>query len=101
MKPNIHPSQKQVLAKCVCNNEFYFYSSIEAEVINVEVCHKCHPCATGKQQVVAVAGRVESFNNRFNNFRDKNLKETSIVTTANKPSKSTTKVTKKVRKDNS
>lgn len=88
MKPNIHPLQKQVLAQCVCNNEFYFYSSIESEVIHVEVCNKCHPCATGKQQVVTIAGRVESFNNRFSNFRNKNLKvsnsETAVVNKSSK-----------------
>lgn len=85
MKPNIHPVQHQVLAQCVCNNEFYFYSSLESKVMHVEVCNKCHPFFTGKQQVVTTAGRVDSFNNKFNNFRDKNIKaiqakaETSVA----------------------
>jgi large subunit ribosomal protein L31 len=74
MKPNIHPVQNQVLAKCICGNEFYFDSALDSEVIHLEVCNKCHPFFTGKQQVVKVAGRVENFASKFANFKDKQRK---------------------------
>ena len=98
MKPDIHPMQHKVLAQCVCNNEFYFYTSLDAKVIHVEVCNKCHPFFTGKQQVVTTAGRVDSFNSKFNNFRDKSIKSIQAKkaeTTVDKAKKAKKPQTKK------
>lgn len=93
MKPNIHPQQNKVLAQCVCSNEFYFYSALDAKVIHVEVCNKCHPFYTGKQQIITTTGRVDNFNSKFTNFQDK--KRNSSI--KSEPTK-TTKV-KKISKD--
>lgn len=79
MKPNIHPQKHKVLAQCVCTNEFYFYSALDTKVIHVEVCNKCHPFYTGKQQVVATTGRVDNFNSKFTNFQDKKRKAAAVV----------------------
>ena len=77
------------------NNEFYFYSSLEAKVTHVEVCNKCHRFFTGKQQVVTTAGRVDSFNSKFNNFRNKTIKDVEL----NKSATIVTPKVKKTRKD--
>ena len=74
MKPNIHPAQNQVLAKCICGNEFNFNSALDSQVVHIEVCNQCHPFFTGKQQVVKVAGRVENFASKFSNFKEKQRK---------------------------
>jgi large subunit ribosomal protein L31 len=79
MKPNIHPQKHKVLAQCVCTNEFYFYSALDTKVIHVEVCNKCHPFYTGKQQVVSTTGRVDNFNSKFTNFQDKKRKAAVAV----------------------
>jgi large subunit ribosomal protein L31 len=34
--------------------------------IKVEICSKCHPFFTGKQNLVDTAGRIEKFKNRYN-----------------------------------
>jgi large subunit ribosomal protein L31 len=65
MKPNIHPSYNQVLAKCVCGHEFHFYSSVDVKSMNIEVCNQCHPFYTGTQKTATVTGRVDSFNRKF------------------------------------
>lgn len=70
MKANIHPQQHKVLAKCICTNEFYFDSALAVEVMHIEVCGKCHPFYTGKQQVITTTGRAESFNSKFTKFQD-------------------------------
>lgn len=89
MKSNIHPQKHKVLAQCVCTNEFYFYSALDTKIIHVEVCNKCHPFYTGKQQVVATTGRVDNFNSKFTNFQDKKRKAAVAV-----ESKATAKVKK-------
>ncbi len=88
MKPNVHPNYNQVLAKCVCGHEFYFYSTLDSKYINVEVCNECHPFYTGTQKTAAVTGRVDSFNRKFQN-RQKAQPE--ISSTTKKPIKSTKK----------
>lgn len=65
MKANIHPKQQQVLAKCVCGNEFYFESALDSAVVNLEVCNKCHPFYTKTQKTAAITGRVDSFLRKF------------------------------------
>lgn len=74
MKSDIHPLQKPVLAKCVCNNEFYFYSSMESDIINIELCNKCH--RNDKHRVANTARGIEKFNARYEEFRDKIVKST-------------------------
>lgn len=94
MKPNIHPQQNKVLAQCVCTNEFYFDSVLDTKIIHIEVCDKCHPFYTGKQQVIATTGRVDNFNNKFTNFQDKKRKSLIQPESTIKKTK-TAKATKK------
>ena len=64
MKNNIHPkyySNTQV--RCACGNVFTVGSA--KEVIEVEVCSKCHPFYTGKDKIVDKMGRVEKFRKRL------------------------------------
>lgn len=60
MKASVHPqynSQAQVI--CVCGNRFTVGST--KEVINIELCNKCHPFYTGEQKFVDSASRIQKF----------------------------------------
>ena len=35
------------------------------DVINVEVCDKCHPFYTGKQNLTGKKGQVDKFNKKY------------------------------------
>lgn len=87
MKSNIHPPMHKVLVQCVCSNEFSFNSALDSKVIHLEVCNKCHPFYTGKQQVIATTGRVDNFNSKFTNFQDKKKKTATIATIKSTSSK--------------
>ena len=65
MKENIQPNYHDVTFKCSCGNEFVGASTVEADVVKVEVCSKCHPFFTGKQKLVDTGGRVDKFNKRY------------------------------------
>ena len=70
MKKGIHP--RYVLAKVVCGTcgNTFMTGSTRPE-LHVEVCSKCHPFFTGKQQIVDTAGRVERFTRRYQKTADK------------------------------
>jgi large subunit ribosomal protein L31 len=99
MKPNLHPPRYQVLAQCVCANQFYFYSALDTKTINVEVCNKCHPFYTKKQQVVSASGRAEHFNSKFSSFQDKKRQSapSASVASTGKATKPINKVVKTVK----
>lgn len=60
MKAEIHPTYfPEAKVTCACGNEFTVGSTVEE--IRVELCSKCHPFYTGKQNLVDTAGRVERF----------------------------------------
>ena len=63
MKAGIHPEYKEITVKCACGEEFVTRSTKDS--IRVEICSKCHPYFTGKQQLVDAGGRVDRFNKRF------------------------------------
>lgn len=65
MKPEIHPQYKKVKVICSCGNTFETSSTAGKDVLNIEICAKCHPFYTGKQKVKDTAGRVEKFQNRY------------------------------------
>jgi large subunit ribosomal protein L31 len=48
---------------CACGNTFQTGST--KPELHVEVCSKCHPFFTGKQQILDTAGRVERFTRRY------------------------------------
>ncbi len=63
MKANIHPETKETTVTCACGTTFTAKST--KEVINVEVCSKCHPAYDGNQKVTAKkAGNIEKFNRK-------------------------------------
>ncbi len=60
MKAKIHPnfySEAKVI--CSCGNSFTTGST--KQLINVEVCHRCHPLYTGEQRYIDTRGKVEEF----------------------------------------
>jgi len=79
MKSNIHPNCKSILAKCVCGHDFHFHSALDAESMNIEVCNGCHPFYTGTQKTTNITGRVESFNNRYQNNRQQAIAKTTTT----------------------
>jgi large subunit ribosomal protein L31 len=71
MKADIHPAYHPITVKCSCGYEFVTGSSLQDDVLSVEVCSHCHPFFTGKQKVIDTAGKVESFKRKFSNLGQK------------------------------
>ena len=63
MKKNIHPEYVEATVTCACGNTFTTMST--KDKINVEVCSKCHPVYTGKQNLTSKKGQVEKFNKKY------------------------------------
>lgn len=64
MKEGIHPKYyPNAVVKCACGNTFTTGST--SPELRVEICSKCHPFFTGRQNIVDTAGRVEKFRKRF------------------------------------
>ncbi len=63
MKKNIHPTYyPKSKVTCACGNTFTVGSAVPE--IKVEICGKCHPFYTGREQLIDTAGRVEKFKAR-------------------------------------
>ena len=64
MKDKIHPKYfDKAKVQCACGNVFEVGST--KELIETEVCSKCHPFYTGKEKIIDTAGRVEKFKQRM------------------------------------
>ena len=63
MKEKIHPKFVQAKVVCACGNTYTVGST--KPVLKVEICSKCHPFYTGKDQLLDTAGQVERFKKRF------------------------------------
>ena len=63
MKEGIHPKYETVTIRCACGAEVVTKST--AGDMRVEICSKCHPFFTGKQNFVDAGGRVEKFKKRL------------------------------------
>ena len=63
MKQGIHPEYNVVTVKCACGAE-YTTRSTKSDV-KVEICSKCHPFFTGKQNFVDAGGRVDKVKKRL------------------------------------
>lgn len=64
MKKNIHPKYyPNARVQCACGNTFTVGST--KELIEVEICSKCHPFYTGKEKLLDTMGRVERFRKRL------------------------------------
>ena len=75
MKKGIHPKYVECTIVCACGNTVHTRSS--KENIHVEICSQCHPFYTGKQKLVDSAGRVERFQKRY--AEEKNKKAAKVV----------------------
>lgn len=63
MKKDIHPQYyKEAKVSCACGNKFTVGAT--REKIEIEICNKCHPFYTGKQQLIDTAKRAEKFSAR-------------------------------------
>ncbi len=63
-KKDIHPKYyPKARVICACGNTFTVGST--KELIEVEICSKCHPFYTGKEKIVDTMGRVERFKKRL------------------------------------
>jgi large subunit ribosomal protein L31 len=65
MKADIHPKYRDIKVVCSCGNTFATSSTVNKEVLNIEICSNCHPFYTGKQKVMDTAGRVEKFQKKY------------------------------------
>jgi len=63
MKKDIHPQYyPNAKAHCACGARFTLGST--KPEIKVEICSKCHPFYTGREELIDTAGRVEKFKAR-------------------------------------
>ncbi len=63
MKKDIHPKYfEKAKVTCACGNSFTVGSTVPE--IAVEICSKCHPFYTGREQLIDTAVRVEKFKAR-------------------------------------
>ncbi|MBU4348631.1 50S ribosomal protein L31 [Patescibacteria group bacterium] len=63
MKKDIHPEfYKNAKIKCACGTVFEIGSTVEK--LETEICSKCHPFFTGKENLIDTAGKVEKFRAR-------------------------------------
>ena len=63
MRKGIHPEYKTGKVRCACGNEFEIRMTVES--LSVEICSKCHPFFTGKQNLVDTAGRIEKYMRKY------------------------------------
>ena len=64
MKKDIHPQYyENARVQCACGNTFTVGST--KELIEVEICSKCHPFYTGKEKTVDAVGQVQKFRKRL------------------------------------
>lgn len=60
MKKNIHPTYyTDAKVICACGNTWTTGST--RQVIQTDVCYKCHPFFTGEQRIVDTEGQVDRF----------------------------------------
>ena len=57
MKQGIHPNYVDCTITCACGNVIHTRDT--KPEIHVEVCSKCHPFYTGKQELPGLYGRQE------------------------------------------
>tara|TARA_B100000809_G_C15093284_1_gene514037 strand:+ start:1535 stop:1750 length:216 start_codon:yes stop_codon:yes gene_type:complete len=71
MQKDIHPTYKKIKAVCSCGNTFETRSTLGKEIMNLDVCSKCHPFYTGKHKIMDTAGRVDKFKKKYGAFKRK------------------------------
>lgn len=63
MKKEIHKEYKDTKFICNCGEEFIAKST--KDEVHLDICSKCHPFYTGKQNSKNSAGNVEKFNKKY------------------------------------
>jgi large subunit ribosomal protein L31 len=64
MRKDIHPKYyDNARVVCACGNTFTIGST--KELIEVEICSKCHPFYTGKEKNIDAMGQVQKFRKRL------------------------------------
>lgn len=93
MKADTHPNYTtEAKISCLsCGYEIATGST--SPEIKVELCFKCHPFYTGKQQLVDTSGRVD----RFKNIRTKSTEKAATATS--KKEKAAKRAAKKEEKE--
>jgi large subunit ribosomal protein L31 len=77
MKKDIHPIyHEDANVRCACGNVFTVGST--KELIEVEICSKCHPFYTGKEKVIDTMGRVEQLKNKLTKKTEPKKKKTRV-----------------------
>jgi len=79
MKQDIHPKYyKKASVHCACGNSFNVGST--KEIIETEVCAKCHPFYTKQEKVMDTLGRVQKFKERASkkSVTVKKIKDTRV-----------------------
>ncbi|MFA4837332.1 MAG: 50S ribosomal protein L31 [Dehalococcoidia bacterium] len=64
MKEKIHPKYYDE-AKVICSCGNTFTVGATRPTLKVEVCSKCHPFFSGKQNIMDTAGQIERFKKRY------------------------------------
>lgn len=65
MKKDTHPNYRYIPATCSCGNTLEIGTVLEQESLQLDVCSNCHPFYTGKQKLIDISGRVETFRRRY------------------------------------
>lgn len=65
MKPEIHPAYQVVAFTCSCGNVVKIGSTMQKDKVHLDICDKCHPFYTGKQQRLQETGRLHQFRQRY------------------------------------
>ena len=60
MKKWIHPQTKKVKFVCSCWKEFEFESTLDKDIIRIEICSNCHPFYTWEERILKT-GSVDKF----------------------------------------
>jgi len=77
MKKQIHPAYfPKATFRCACGN--VFVTGATKEMIETEICAKCHPFYTGQEKVLDTLGRVQKFKDKLAKKSDKPKKGKKI-----------------------
>ncbi len=76
MKQDIHPKYHTAKVSCACGNKFTVGATVPE--IQIEICSKCHPFYTGREQLIDTAGRVEKFRARTAKVKPRTAKKMRV-----------------------
>ena len=69
MKTEGHPTYTEASVRCSCGNTFTTRSTNSD--LHVELCNECHPFYTGRQKLVDTGGRIDRFERRYGQRKQK------------------------------